>query len=193
MSIYLELFLTFFKIGLFTFGGGYAMISLVRESCLEKGWLSESELLNFIAICESTPGPIAINMATFVGSSQGGILGSIVSTIGVVLPSFIIILIIAIILHNLLKIKAVNAFINGIKPTIVGLISATFITLFLSTIFNVSKIETSTFNFNYFGLIIFLIVVVASFAYKKIVKKAISPILLILLSGVLGIIFYGLI
>lgn len=193
MNIYLELFLTFFKIGLFTFGGGYAMISLVKESCLTKGWLTEGELLNFIAICESTPGPIAINMATFVGSSQAGILGSLVATLGVVLPSFIIILIIAMVLHNLLKIKAVNSFIEGIKPCIVGLISATFITLFLSTIFNISKIETLEFNFNYFGLIIFGIVFIASFIYKKIVKKAISPILLILLSGVLGIIFYGLI
>ena len=91
MNIYLELFLSFFKIGLFTFGGGYAMISLVMETSVTKGWLSESEILNFIAICESTPGPIAINMATFVGSSQAGILGSICATLGVVLPSFIII------------------------------------------------------------------------------------------------------
>ena len=193
MIIYLELFLSFFKIGLFTFGGGYAMISLVMETCVTKNWLSEGEILNFIAICESTPGPIAINMATFVGSSQGGILGSICATFGVVLPSFIIILIIAMVLHNLMKIKAVNAFIDGIKPVIVGLICATFIKLLLSTIFSIGEIENSVFNFNYQGLIIFGIVLIASIAYKKIVKKAISPILLILLSGILGILFYGLI
>ena len=193
MNIYLELFLSFFKIGLFTFGGGYAMISLVMETCVTKNWLSEGEILNFIAICESTPGPIAINMATFVGSSQGGILGSICATFGVVLPTFIIISIIAVVLHNLMKIKAVNAFIDGIKPVIVGLICATFIKLLLSTIFSIGEIENSVFNFNYQGLIIFGIVLIASIAYKKIVKKAISPILLILLSGILGILFYGLI
>ena len=192
MNIYLELFLAFFKIGLFTFGGGYAMISLVMETCVSKNWLSESEVLNFIAICESTPGPIAINMATFVGSSQGGILGSVCATLGVVLPSFIIILIIAMVLNNLLKIKGVQAFIDGIKPTIVGLISATFITLFLSTIFSISDIESTHFSFSYQGLIIFGITVLISLLYKKIVKKAVSPILLILLSGVLGILFYAL-
>lgn len=193
MNIYLELFLSFFKIGLFTFGGGYAMISLVMETCVTKNWLSEGEILNFIAICESTPGPIAINMATFVGSSQGGILGSICATFGVVLPSFIIILIIAMVLHNLMKIKAVNAFIDGIKPVIVGLICATFIKLLLSTIFSIGELENSVFSFNYQGLIIFGIVLITSISYKKIVKKAISPILLILLSGILGILFYGLI
>ena len=192
MNIYLELFLAFFKIGLFTFGGGYAMISLVMETCVTKEWLSEGEILNFIAICESTPGPIAINMATFVGSSQGGILGSVCATLGVVLPSFIIILIIAMVLNNLLKIKGVQAFIDGIKPTIVGLISATFITLFLSTIFSISDIESPQFSFSYQGLIIFGITVLISLLYKKIVKKAVSPILLILLSGILGILFYAL-
>ena len=192
MNIYLELFLAFFKIGLFTFGGGYAMISFVMETCVSKNWLSESEVLNFIAICESTPGPIAINMATFVGSSQGGILGSVCATLGVVLPSFIIILIIAMVLNNLLKIKGVQAFIDGIKPTIVGLISATFITLFLSTIFSISDIESTQFSFSYQGLIIFGITVLISLLYKKIVKKAVSPILLILLSGILGILFYAL-
>ena len=168
------------------------MISLVMETCVSKNWLSESEVLNFIAICESTPGPIAINMATFVGSSQGGILGSVCATLGVVLPSFIIILIIAMVLNNLLKIKGVQAFIDGIKPTIVGLISATFITLFLSTIFSISDIESTQFSFSYQGLIIFGITVLISLLYKKIVKKAVSPILLILLSGILGILFYAL-
>ena len=90
--IYLQLFLTFLKIGAFTFGGGYAMIPLIRESVLGYGWLSEEQILNFIAIAESTPGPIAVNMAAFVGASQAGILGALVATLGVVLPSFIIIL-----------------------------------------------------------------------------------------------------
>ena len=83
--IYLKLFLTFLEIGMFTFGGGYAMISLIRDKALALGWLTDEELLNIIAVSESTPGPIAVNMATFVGSTQGGVLGSIVATFGVVL------------------------------------------------------------------------------------------------------------
>ena len=98
--IYLQLFLTFFEVGLFTFGGGYAMISLIREKALAFGWLSEEELLNMIAVSESTPGPIAVNMATFVGSAEGGFLGSLVATLGVVLPSFIIILLIFVIIET---------------------------------------------------------------------------------------------
>ena len=91
--IYLQLFLEFLKIGALSFGGGLGMISLIHDTCVGSGWLTEEELLNMIAIAESTPGPIAVNMATFVGSSQGGILGALLATLGIVLPSFIIILI----------------------------------------------------------------------------------------------------
>lgn len=98
--IYLYLFLEFLKIGLFTIGGGYAMIPLIKETVLNYSWLTEEEFTNLIGICESTPGPIAINMATYVGSTQGGLLGSLVSTLGVVLPSFIIIVLIAAVFHK---------------------------------------------------------------------------------------------
>ncbi|MBR2651064.1 MAG: chromate transporter, partial [Clostridia bacterium] len=107
--IYLMLFLTFLKIGAASFGGGFGMISLIREDCLANGWLTEEELLNFIAVAESTPGPIAVNMATFVGSSQGGILGAFLATLGVVLPSFVIILLIAAVFNGLLKYAGVKA------------------------------------------------------------------------------------
>ena len=115
--IYLLLFVEFFQIGAFTFGGGYAMISLIRERMLAHGWLTETELLNMIAVAESTPGPIAINMATFVGASQGGLFGSIVATLGVVMPSFLIILLIAAILKNLLKYDSVQAFLGANQPS----------------------------------------------------------------------------
>ena len=93
--IYLELFLTFLMIGAVSFGGGYGMIALIRQEVLSRGWLTEAELMDRIAVAESTPGPIAVNIATFVGSSEGGILGALLATLGVVLPSFIVILIVA--------------------------------------------------------------------------------------------------
>ena len=92
--IYAELFWNFLMIGALSFGGGYGMISLVRETVLGHGWLTEGEFLSFIAVSESTPGPLAINMATFIGSSQGGFWGALCATLGVVLPSFVIILLI---------------------------------------------------------------------------------------------------
>ena len=120
--IYLKLFLTFFEIGLFTFGGGYAMISLIREKALALGWLSEEELLNMIAVSESTPGPIAVNMATFVGSAQGGFFGSLVATLGVVLPSFIIIYVISLFLDAFLSFELVAYAFRGIQAGVVYLI-----------------------------------------------------------------------
>ena len=93
--IYLELFLQFLKIGAVSFGGGYGMISIIHETVVNCGWLTSEQFLNFVAVSESTPGPIAVNMATFVGSSQGGILGAFVATLGVILPAYIIMLLIA--------------------------------------------------------------------------------------------------
>ena len=106
----LKLFLTFLEIGAVSFGGGYGMISLIREKVLLHGWLSEAEFLSFIAVSESTPGPLAVNMATFIGSSQGGVLGALCATLGVILPSFFIILLIAALIHDLLKYAGVEAF-----------------------------------------------------------------------------------
>ena len=123
--IYLRLFLNFLMIGALSFGGGYGMVSLVRERVLSNGWLTENEFLNFIAVSESTPGPLAVNMATFIGSTQGGILGSFVATLGVVLPSFLIILLIASALKNLMKYAPVNAFLSGVRPCVVAMILAT--------------------------------------------------------------------
>ena len=134
MSIYLILFLEFFMIGLFTIGGGYAMIPLVKDLVLKYNWMSETEFYNFLGVCESTPGPIAINMATYVGSTQGGLLGSIVSTLGVVLPSFIIIVLVASILKKLIKNKYFQAFLNGVKPVVVALIFGTGLMLVIKCI-----------------------------------------------------------
>lgn len=190
--ILLKLFTTFFEIGLFTFGGGYAMISLVMEKALANGWLTEEQLLNMIAVAESTPGPIAINMATFVGSTQAGILGSALATLGVVLPSFIIILLISAVLKNFLKYKGVEAFLTGVRPCVVALILGTGVTLCLSTLFNFKSVGVSSFSPDIKGIIIFAAVLIASVVYKKLKNKKPSPILVIAISAILGMILYSL-
>ena len=116
MNILFDLFLTFAKIGLFTFGGGYAMISLIENSCVEKkGWITHDEMMNVTVIAESTPGPIAINCATFVGYRQKGLIGAIAATIGMVLPSFCIIFLISMFLDNFLEIAWIAHAFMGIK------------------------------------------------------------------------------
>lgn len=189
--IYLELFLTFLQIGAFSFGGGYGMISLIREKVLSYGWLTEKELLNMIAVAESTPGPIAVNMATFVGSAQGGLLGSFIAMLGVVLPSFVIILIIASLIRNFLKYKGVQAFLGGVRPCVVGLILATAITMLLSTVLGFSGIGQTASPPDLLGLVILAILLVISFTVKAVRKKAPSPILMILISAGLGMILYS--
>ena len=112
----LKLFLTFFKIGLFTFGGGYAMISLIENECIEKKkWITNEEFLNCVALAESTPGPIAINSATYIGYKVAGVLGSIFTTLGVIIPSFVIIFLISLFFNDLLKIEVIANAFKGIK------------------------------------------------------------------------------
>lgn len=187
--IYLNLFLTFLEVGAVSFGGGYGMISLIREKCLGNGWLTEEALMNFIAVAESTPGPIAVNMATFVGSSQGGILGALVATLGLVIPSFVIILLIASVIRNLIKFKGVQAALSGIKPVVIGLILATASTMLLSVVFCVTTIGAG-FSIDLSALLILAVLIAISVIYKTITKKVFSPILLILISAVLGMILY---
>ncbi len=189
MPILLQLFLTFLKIGAVSFGGGYGMLSLIREEVLKNNWLTEEQLLNFIAVSESTPGPIAINMATFIGSSQAGFVGSLMATLGVVLPSFVIILIIASLMKNLIKYNPIQATLSGIKASIVGLILGTACTMFLSVMFSIVGTQSS-FSFDWKALLIFGILSVIAIVFKKVKGKQISPILLILCSAVMGMALY---
>lgn len=122
--IFLELFYVFFKIGLFTFGGGYAMLPLIQQEVIARGWLSLEEATNFIAVSESTPGPFAVNIATYIGVEKGGVLGALCSTLGVILPSFIVILIVAKFIIAFRNSKAVSGALYGIKPVAIGLIGA---------------------------------------------------------------------
>lgn len=185
----LELFLTFFKIGLFTFGGGYGMIPIVKQEVISHNWMSEADLLNIIGISESTPGPIAVNMATFVGATQGGFLGSLLATIGVVLPAFCIMLMIVAILKNFITNPYVSAFLSGVRPVVVSLIMATGLLLILDLI--LGDVSKHTLNFDYKALIIFVILAAVMFITKKVFKKQIPPILLILISAILGMGIYS--
>lgn len=183
--IFFKLFIEFFKIGLFTIGGGYAMIPLVKETVLNYAWLTESEFYDFIGICESTPGPIAVNMATYIGSIQGGFFGSICATLGVVLPSFIIILLIASILKNFTDNKYFKGFVEGVKPVVIALITSTGVTLLIKCFGYISLKE---FEFNTVSAICFLALTLIYFGYKYLSRKKLSTITLIVISAVLGIV-----
>ena len=179
--IYLELFLTFLKIGAFTFGGGYAMLPLMKEAVIANGWLTETEIINFIAVSESTPGPFAINMATYVGSEMGGVFGAFCATLGVVLPSFVIILIVAKIYDKFKNSKTVSGCMTGLKPAVIGLIGSAIISV-AQTVFVPSGISLEIFKdpWLYLSMGIFGLMLVLSF-------KKVHPIILICISAVIGI------
>ncbi len=181
--IYLSLFLTFFKIGLFTIGGGYAMLPFIQEEVLAHGWIENAEIVNFIAISESTPGPFAINIATYVGSELAGILGAACSTLGVVLPSLIIILIVARIYDKFKKSKTVMGCMSGLKPAVVGLIGGAVLNI-ASTVFTPNGLTSDIFLKSefYVSAVIFAIAALLTF------KKKTHPIITILISAALGIV-----
>ena len=131
MKELLTIFFTFFRIGAFTFGGGYAMIPLIQKEAVEKkGWITDDDILEIIAIAESTPGPIAINSATFVGYRTCGVLGAACATFGVVLPSFVIILVISYVLEQFQEIKAVQYAFNGIRAGVLALLCKALWTMY---------------------------------------------------------------
>lgn len=177
-----ELFVTFFKIGLFTFGGGYAMISIVEDECVNKRkWISEDEMLNLIIIAESTPGPIAINCATYTGYKVKGFLGSLVSTIAMALPSFIIIFLISTILDNFLEIKLISYAFTGIKVGVGFLIVdagvkmtksidiKSFKAIILAFSF-IAIILINVFNLSISSILILLLGALFSFIYEVVIK-----------------------
>lgn len=176
MNIYLDLFLTFFKLGATTFGGGYAMMSQIKESVVDKKeWLTNDELLEVFAISESTPGPVAINMATYIGYQKGKIIGSIVATLGVVLPSFIIIYIISLFLNKFLENQYVAYAFVGIKCAVAFLILKAGINLF-------KKMHKSIWQLCVLGIVLVLMIILELFS------KTFSSIYLILIGGIIGII-----
>ena len=152
--IYLELFYIFLKIGAFTFGGGYAMLPLIQDEVISHNWIDSQSLIDFIAVSESTPGPFAVNIATYVGAEVGGIFGSFCATLGVILPSFIIILIVAKCFIQFQKSIVIKGCMSGLKPAVVGLIGSAVIsmssTVFIPDGFNTTVFtDISFYNINY--------------------------------------------
>ena len=183
--IYLKLFFSFLVIGAVSFGGGYGMISIVRDTVLANGWLTETQFINFIAVSESTPGPLAVNMATFIGSSQAGFLGAMVATLGVILPAFIIILLISIVLKSLIKHPIVVAVLDCVRPCTIALILATAIILGIETLLPAYKPDLRAL-----AILGILLLIHVGF---HLTHHHPNPILMIILSAGLGIIFWGLI
>lgn len=185
--IYLDLFLGFLRVGCFAFGGAYGAIPLIRDVVLSYGWLSDEALTYMIAVSESTPGPIMVNLATYVGSSQAGLPGAVLATLAVVMPSFLIILLVMVALKSLLKNKYVQAILRGLKPCIIGIILATGVYMTLN---HMISFENQV-SINPQAATITAILAAVMFAPKRIIKKKISPVTLIVISAFLGIIVYG--
>ena len=185
--VYLDLFLGFLRVGCFAFGGAYAAIPLIREVVLDYGWLTDEALSYMIAVSESTPGPVMVNLATYVGSSQAGVLGSALATFAVVFPSFLVTILIMIVLKNILKNKYAQAVLQGVKPCIIGIIFATGIFMIVEHCF--PPVQGYAVDVKAALLTLFLGAVM--FGSKKFSKKKLSPIGLIIVSAVLGVLVYG--
>ena len=185
--IYLDLFLGFLKVGCFAFGGAYGAIPLIRDVVLSYGWLSDEMLTYMIAVSESTPGPIMVNLATYVGSSQAGFLGSFIATFAVVMPSFIVILLVMALLKTAIKNKYVQAVLCGLKPCIIGIILATGCYMTVNNCIAIS----SYIAINTRALIITVVLALVYFGTRKVLKNKMSPIMIIVLSACLGMVVYG--
>jgi len=160
------------------------MIPLIEETVMRYGWLSESEFFDLIGVCESTPGPIAVNMATYIGSVQGGIFGSIAATLGVVMPSFLIILLVASVMKNLTENRVFRGFMQGVKPVIVALILSTGVILLVKA---VGAADLAVSSQDIVPMLIFALLAAVYFGYGRITGKKLSSVLLILISAGLGV------
>ena len=179
MEIVLELLLTFVKIGLFTFGGGYAMLPMIRQEVLAHGWMTLEEIVNFIAVSESTPGVFAVNISTYVGAETAGLPGALCCTFGVTLPSFIIISILAGGYEAFQESTIVKGIMSGLRPAVVGLIGAALFSV-VKTVFLPNGLEINPGQFG-----VSLLVVVLSLLIRF--KKKVHPIVVILLAAAIGI------
>lgn len=178
--IYLDLFLGFLRVGCFAFGGAYGAIPLIRDVVLSYGWMSDETLTYMIAVSESTPGPIMVNLATYVGSNQGGLIGAAVATLAVIMPAFVIVLLVMVLLKNTLENKYVQAVLHGLKPCIIGIILATG--AYMTVNHAAADIRAG---------ILTVVLAALMFGSKPIFKKKMSPITLIAISACLGMAVYA--
>lgn len=186
--ILLDLFLGFLKVGCFAFGGAYGAIPLIRDVVLSHGWLSDESLSYMIAVSESTPGPIMVNLATYVGSHQAGFFGALLATAAVVLPSFLVILLVTALLKTVLKKPWVKALLRGLKPCVIGIVLSTGIYWVFRNCFGTPghwELQTN-------AIVMTLLLITGKLGYQRLRKKKLNPIALILISGLLGIVIYGL-
>lgn len=185
--ILLDLFLGFLYVGCFSFGGAYAAIPLIREVVLQYGWINDETLSYMIAISESTPGPIMVNLATYVGTNQAGVLGAFIATLAVVFPAFLIVIFIMALLKNSLENKYIQAILGGMKPSIIGIIIGIGLYMILQ---NCNLIKDFN-NVNIRSVIMTLVLFVIYYGSRKVLKKGLTPIKLIIISAVTGIIAYS--
>ena len=183
MMIYFELFYVFFTVGLFTFGGGHAMIPLLQQQVVAHGWVSEQTVVDFIAVSESTPGPFAINMATFVGNKMGGALGTFAAVFGMVLPSFVVILIVAKFLTNFKDNRYVKSVMKMLQPVVLGLIAYAAVNVSITALTAAGSVIFDSWAAALIAILFFM---------TKLIKKM-HPIALIILSAALGMLVYGVI
>ncbi len=182
-----ELFLGFLRVGCFAFGGAYSAIPLIREIVLSYGWLTEDALAGMIAISESTPGPIMVNLATYVGMEQAGVSGAVVATLAVVMPSFVIILLVMAAFRTLVKHPLFQSMLSFVKPCIAGIILAAGAYMMLNSCFRTEnrwKIDIRT-------TVVMVLLLALMYIPRKVMQKKLSPILLIVIGGAIGVLFWG--
>ena len=184
--ILLDLFIGFLTVGLFSFGGGYGAIPLIRDVVLSYGWIDEEKLTDMIAISESTPGPIMVNLATYVGSNQAGVIGAVLATFASILPAFLIILLIMVVFRRVLQNKYVRAVLDGLKPCVTGIILATGCYMIIKNGFEPLCLDKT----DHWPLILTVVLALIYFGSRRL-KAKMSPVLLIVFSAVLGVAVYG--
>lgn len=186
--IYIKLFLSFFQIGIFSIGGGYAAIPLIQNQLVEiNKWLTMNEFVDIITIAEMTPGPIAINSATFAGIKVAGFLGAVFATVGFIFPSLIIVLILAYFYYKYRELKLIKGILLGLRPAVTALIASAGILILLLAFFGESSLPLNFKELNYVSVLIFLAAIYLLKRFK------VNPIYIILGSGAAGVLIYGLI
>ena len=186
MSIYLQLFLEFFRTGLFAVGGGMATLPFLYDMAERTGWFTAAQLADMIAVSESTPGPIGVNMATYVGYTSAGVPGAVIASLGLVTPSLIVIMIVAAFLKAFRESKYVNAAFYGLRPASTALIASAGLSVALSVLVRVGGVWEHTFGIHWPSLVL---AVAVFFAMKQKKLKKLHPIAFIAISALVGILF----